>query len=174
MFVLVKASSGDIRPTVVKPIGSGTTLDLDSNPCLQLPVEVADTDSTMVTIAQEEPLIDGATLDQAGAFDATWKWCPTAAQLNGQDRFYLHLSADDGSGQKTIKDPYLIVVIGTGSGQTCPGAAPQITTATPLPSQTTSMGSLRRADGHRRRRSDEPPLLYWSTTDPGMSPDVAR
>jgi hypothetical protein len=171
--VTVRDQGGDGAPMFVKPIGSGTTLQLDATPCLQLPVEAADTDSTMVTLAEEAPLVGGGVLTQSGPFNGTWQWCPSATQVASQDRFYLHLSADDGTNPKTIKPPYLIVVISSGKGMNCPGDAPVIT-HTPLDAQSTVQDLPVKLDVTDDQGLKATPLLYWSTTDPGPTPDLTK
>src|SRR5206468_3289948 len=65
-------------------------------------------------IAQEPPLITGAMFMQTTGTTATWRWCPTPAQIAATDRYTLELSADDADNPKVIKD--YIIVLGTGSG----------------------------------------------------------
>ena len=174
VHITVRDQGGDGAPVFVKPLGSGTTLQLDTTPCLELPVEVSDTDSTMVTIGQEDPLIAGATLSPEGSFTATWKWCPTAEQLAAQDRFYLRLSADDGTNPKTLKlPPFLIVVIGSSKGNNCPGAAPVIT-HTPLTAQSTVQDLKITMTASDDLGLKSTPLVYWSTTNPGATPDLTK
>jgi hypothetical protein len=173
VLVTVHDQGAGGAPVFVKPIGSGTTLLLDSNPCLMLPIEVSDTDSTSVMIAEEDPHITGAQLMASGPFTATWTWCPTAAQVQSQDRFYLHLSADDGGNAKTLKiPPYLIVVVSSGKGNNCPGSPPVIIHTPPGPQAT--VNDLKIDFG----ASDDvglksTPILYFSTTDPGPTPDLS-
>ena len=57
-------------------------------------------------------MIDGAQLSVTGGLDATWQWCPTAAQIAAANRYTLTLSADDGENPKTIKD--YVIVLGSG------------------------------------------------------------
>jgi hypothetical protein len=95
-------------PQFRQPLGAGTVL---TTPCADFAIVVEDDDSTMVTIAQEAPLIAGATLTIADGFDATWHWCPSAAQIAATNRYTLELSADDGQNPKTIKE--YVVVLGT-------------------------------------------------------------
>jgi hypothetical protein len=172
--VYVREQGGTGAPVFVKPLGSGTTLMLDTTPCLELPVEVADTDSTMVAIGQEEPLIEGATLTPGGKFSATWKWCPTASQIQAQDRFYLRLSADDHENPKTIKlPPYLIVVVSSGKGTNCPGQGPVIT-HTPLAAQSTVQDLKVQLSVTDDVGLKATPLLYWAESDPGNPPDLSK
>ena len=111
-------------PVFREPLGSGTTLDLDVSGCIAIHIAVEDQDSTAVTIAQEEPVIAGATLTSFGGLVAQWEWCPTIDQVAADDRYTLVLSADDGEHPKTVKN-YLIVLrrpVKPG----CPGEPPVV------------------------------------------------
>src|SRR6185295_4934698 len=99
--VEVRSAIGDATtPVFRQPLGTGTTLDLAVHTCVDLDVIVEDQDSVAVTIAQEEPVIEGAQLDQTGPLTATWHWCPSRPQIDGDDRYTLTLSADDGDNPK--------------------------------------------------------------------------
>jgi hypothetical protein len=100
-------------PVFREPLGTGEVVNLSTTPCMTVNIVVDDPDSTMVTIAQEAPLIDGGQLMQTGGLAGTWTWCPTAAQAMATDRYTLVLSADDGTNPKTIKD-YVIVLSSNG------------------------------------------------------------
>lgn len=106
----VRPAVGDSSaPSFLHPQGSGTTLDLGDTDCLELDVEVLDSDSTEVVLGQEEPLIEGATLVQTAGLAGLWRWCPSEPQIAGDDRYTVTLSADDGNNPKTLH-PYLIVL----------------------------------------------------------------
>jgi hypothetical protein len=126
-----------------------------------------------VTIRQEEPSIDGAMLDATGPFTAHWMWCPTPDQIEKEDRFYLHLSGDDGKNPVFFKQPpYLIVVVSAGTGMNCPGSAPVIT-HTPTPTQITLQDleiDFTVTDDIGLKST---PIVYWSTSDPGLPPNVS-
>jgi hypothetical protein len=100
-------------PVFQQPLGTGEVVNVVTTPCMTVQIVIMDADSATVTIAQEAPLIDGATLAVVDGLDATWTWCPTTAQVAAQDRYTLVLSADDGTNPKTIKD-YVIVLAGNG------------------------------------------------------------
>jgi hypothetical protein len=107
----VSSASGSV-PVFRQPLGEGTVVDLMAHPCIDLTVVIEDSDSPVVTIAQEAPVIAGAMLTTVDGQDATWHWCPTVQQKL-QDRYTLILSADDGDNPKTIK-PYVIVLSSMG------------------------------------------------------------
>src|SRR5687768_10414019 len=111
-------------PIFRQPLGSGTTINLGKNSCIDLDIVIEDQDTAQVDITQEEPLIDGAELTQEDGVTAKWHWCPTRAQ-EGDSRYTLVLAADDGENPKTIKN-YLVVLRGMGGNTNCPGAAPTI------------------------------------------------
>src|SRR5690606_4449966 len=106
-------------PIFRRPLTTGTPLDLAKKRCLDLEIVVEDQDTAQVTIAEEEPTIEGAELTQETGQTATWRWCPSRGQ-EGEARHTLILSADDGDNPKTIKN-FLIVLRGTGDGANCPG-----------------------------------------------------
>src|SRR5512143_15120 len=121
----VKSAIGSATaPIFRQPLGTGTTIELGKAQCVDLNVVVEDQDTAQVTIKQEEPLIDGAKLTQMDGQTATWHWCPSRAQ-EGDSRYTLVMSADDGDNPKTIKN-YLVVLRGSATNTNCPGAAPSI------------------------------------------------
>ncbi len=110
----VRAASGGV-PIFRQPLGAGRVVNLANEPCIMLDVVIEDQDTAQVTIAEEEPLIAGATLNQLDGQSATWRWCPTPAQVAESDRYTLVLSADDADNPKTIK-MYVLVLSGGGNG----------------------------------------------------------
>jgi Bacterial pre-peptidase C-terminal domain len=156
-------------PVFVQPLGTGTTLDVTAHACVDLDVVVDDQDSASVEIAQEEPVIDGATLERNGGLAAVWHWCPTAGQIAADDRYTLTLSADDGDNPRTRKN-YLVVLRRPGR-QDCPGTAPQVS-HTPADASTvvglTVDATITDDLGLKR-----PPLFYYATTPPSSPPDLA-
>ncbi|MGN6110238.1 MAG: pre-peptidase C-terminal domain-containing protein [Kofleriaceae bacterium] len=155
-------------PIFREPLGSGTTLDLSKRDCLDLAVVIEDQDTAQVTLRMEEPVIDGAELNQDDGLHATFRWCPTRAQA-AENRYTLVLSADDGENPKTLKN-YLIVLRG-GGGASCPGAAPVIT-HTPA-NQSTIVGLTIDARVTDDKGLKESPLLYYSLTAPANPPNLA-
>ena len=110
----VRAASGGV-PVFRQPLGAGTVVNLAMNPCVMVNVLVEDQDTAQVTIAEEAPLIAGATFNQLDGTSAEWRWCPTSAQVAQTDRYTLLLSADDGDNPKAMKS-YVIVIAGSGGG----------------------------------------------------------
>jgi hypothetical protein len=110
----VRAASGGV-PVFRQPLGAGRVINLANEPCMMLDIVVEDQDTAQVTIAEEEPLIAGATFNQLDGTSAQWQWCPTPAQVAESDRYTLVLSADDDDNPKTIK-MYVIVLSGGGTG----------------------------------------------------------
>ncbi len=161
------AIGGAGSPVFREPLGTGTTLDLAVATCLDVNIVIEDQDSTSVTLAQEEPIIEGAELTGSG-LNGNWNWCPTADQADAADRYTLTLSADDGTNPKTLKD-YLIV-LRKPSNPDCPGEVPAIA-HTPVDATTINDLTI------DAQISDDvglkqPPLLYWSTTNPGATPNL--
>ena len=155
-------------PVFRKPLGTGTTLDLGVKECLDLDLVVEDQDNAQVTLAQEEPAIEGATIEQASGLNGTWRWCPSRAQADAEDRYTLTLSADDASNPKTLKN--YLVVLRDGDGSGCPGAAPSISHS---PSDESTVVDLTiPADISDDNGLKQAPLFYYSTTNPGSPPDL--
>ena len=152
-----------------QPLGTGTTIDLSQKNCVDLDVVVEDQDTPTVKIGQEDPIIDGANLTAKDGQSATWHWCPSRAQ-EGEDRYTLVLSADDSDNPKTIKN-YLVVLRGTGGGgASCPGAPPAIS-HTPA-DETTRLDLAPTATVTDDKGIKDAPLFYYSTTNPGATPDL--
>jgi hypothetical protein len=107
MTISIDVVASATAPIFRSPHGTGTTLDLTKQSCLELDVVVEDHDTSAVTLGQEEPVIAGATLVMRDPMHATWRWCPTPAQ-RAESRHTLVLAADDGR-TKTIKN-YIIVL----------------------------------------------------------------
>jgi hypothetical protein len=103
----VRSAIGAV-PIFREPLGAGTVHDLAGNPCVMLSIVIEDQDTPQVTLAQEEPLIEGGMLRQEDGTTGTWEWCPTPAQA-AAERHTLVLSADDGENPKTIKN-YILVL----------------------------------------------------------------
>jgi hypothetical protein len=167
---VMAAESLNNAPIFRQPLGTGTTLDLSAKACLELDVVVEDSDTAEVTIAQEQPVIEGATLEVTGGLTATWNWCPTAEQIEAQDRYGLTLAADDGSNPKTIKN-YLIV-LRRAPKPDCPGGAP-VVTHTPG-DESTLVGLTITADISDDVGLKSDPLFYYSASDPGATPDLGQ
>ena len=152
-------------PIFRQPLGTGTTIDLSKGQCVDLDVVVEDQDTAQLEITQEEPIIDGATIEQRDGQAAQWHWCPTRAQ-EGDQRYTLVLSANDNDNPKTMKN-YLVVLRGTGGSSNCPGGSPTIShTAT---SQTTRLDLKPTATISDDKGLKDAPLFYYSFTNPGAT-----
>ncbi len=165
--ITVSGAAGS-APVFREPLGTGTTLDLSMQMCIDVLVTIDDTAATTVTISELDPQIDGSMLTQTDDFDATWHWCPSDAQIAAQDQYVLHLGADDGTNQAT-KD-YLIVLRAP-TQMNCPGTPPVITHSPP-PAQSTLLDLTITADISDDVGLDGAPLLYYSTTAPPTPPDL--
>jgi hypothetical protein len=156
-------------PIFRQPLGTGTTLNLASAKCVELNVVVEDQDTAEVSIAMEEPIIEGATLSQTSGTTAAFTWCPTKEQ-EAENRRTLVLSADDGDNPRTVKN-YLVVLRG-GSTTGCPGAAPAIA-HTPQDA-TTIVGLTIDATVTDDKGLKNTPLFYYSPTPPGSPPNLSQ
>ncbi len=166
----VKSAVGvNSAPIFREPLGTGTTLDLSTESCVDVKVVVEDQDSSSVVISQGAPQIEGALLQSTGNLTGTWHWCPTRDQISADDRYTLILQADDLSNPKTIKN-YLIVLRKKPQDD-CPGAAPVVTHT---PSDVSSLSTLHIS----AQVSDDVglksnPLFYYSTSNPGTTPNLS-
>lgn len=166
----VRAAVGNnSSPQFLHPQGMGTTLNLDQHDCIDLDIEIIDSDSTEVQISQIEPTIDGAELEQVSGLAAVWNWCPTAQQVAADDRYTVLLAADDGENPRTVH-PYLIV-LRRPIKPDCPGQAPLIAhSASNVNTLVTLSLSADISDDEGLKRE---PLLYYSETQPSDPPDLA-
>lgn len=166
----VKSAIGSATaPVFRQPLGSGTTIDLVKKKCVELSIVVEDQDSAQVELAMEEPIIEGATLNQQDGLTASFMWCPTKEQ-EAENRYTLTISADDGSNPKTLKN-YLVVLRG-GTGENCPGAAPTITHT---PSNENTIVNLTVDATFRDDKGlKNAPLFYYSTTPPANPPVLSQ
>jgi len=170
--VQIQVSNGgnSNSPVFRKPLGTGTTLDLSNATCLELDIVVEDPDSTDATISEEDPLIPGATLTPTDAFSAHWSWCPAADQVAAQDRYLLTLSATDGT-SPAVRKTYLIV-LRQPQMNNCPGTPP-VVTHTPPPDASTVADIAVTAMITDDTGLKGTPLIYYSTTNPGTTPDLS-
>lgn len=158
-------------PSFRKPLGAGTVLDLDQGDCMDLDIEVGDPDSAAVTLDQQPPLIEGATLMVGpNGLTGTWSWCPSRSQIENHDRYYLSLSADDGDNPIVIKD--FVIVLRRRSGEGCPGKAPFIT-HTPA-DITTNLDLQIQAQIEDDQGLGSTPYIVYATEDPGDPIDFAQ
>ncbi len=167
--VNVKPATGSATsPVFRQPLGTGTTLDLSVNNCVQVPIEIEDQDSSTVELGQDPPIIQGASLSQNSGLTGVWEWCPTPEQLD-KELNKLILTANDQDNPKVIKE-YLIV-LQKPLKQDCPGQAP-VVNHTPQ-DESTVVDLTIDATVSDDKGLKFAPLLYYSTTDPGPTPDVA-
>ena len=163
------SGEGSTAPVFIQPLGTGTTIDLEQQSCVEFPVVVEDPDTAGVELGQLEPLIVGAELRQTGELNGAWSFCPTKEQAANEDRYTLSLSADDFENETTVKQ-YLIV-LRSGDGEGCPGEAPVVTH---MPEGFDTVNDLTIT----ARVSDDvgmkyEPLFYYSLTPPDNPPDLS-
>jgi hypothetical protein len=156
-------------PVFRQPQGSGTTLDLTQQSCVDVDIVIDDADSSTVKIAQTDPVIDGATLTVRDGHTAIWRWCPRREQQT-EPRYTLTLAADDGDNPRTVKN-YLVVLRGS-SGTTCPGAAPAITHAAHDVSSIVDLAITATISDDKGIK--DAPLFYYAMTMPATPPDLAH
>ena len=166
----VKSAIGvNSAPVFREPLGTGTTLDLSQEECVDVKVVVEDQDSTSVVIAQGSPYVEGSTMQSSGSLTATWHWCPTPAQIEADDRYTLVLEADDLNNPKTVK--HYLIVLRKELKPDCPGEAPLIS-HTPA-DESTLLSLVIDANISDDVGLKSSPLFYYSATDPGSTPNLA-
>ena len=156
-------------PLFRRPLGQGTTLDLAVSACVDLDILVEDSDSGEVTIAEDEPRIEGTQFQTTGPFTATWRFCPTAAQASAENRYELLLSASDDVNPRTVKR-YLIV-LRTDPLRACAGDGPVIDHAPADENTLNGLTPYALIADDLGLKSD--PLFYYSTTAPGPNPNLS-
>jgi hypothetical protein len=162
------AVGAETAPLFRQPLGTGTTLDLTTDDCIDLSIVIEDQDSASVEIGHEEPVIEGSTVEQLDGLTGAWHWCPTQAQAEAEDRYTLVLSADDQNNPKTLKE-YLIVLRGNVRPD-CPGAAPVVSHSS---SNQSTLMDVEVSVGITDDKSlKQPPLFYYSTSPVGSAPDL--
>jgi hypothetical protein len=172
----VEIDAGEIgsnAPVFVQPLGTGTTLDLNTAKCIDVPVQVNDNDTPRVTIAQEPQIIAGATLTTTGDQAATWHWCPSQTQIDAQNRYPLTLSASDGQNPKTIKN-YLIVLqkpVMMGCGSVNTGTPPVVTSSMADVNSTAPLHITATVTDDKGIKGA--PILYYTTNTPSSPPTLA-
>jgi hypothetical protein len=169
--ITVDPAGGARGPVFRSPTGTGSTLDLNVHTCFNIDVLVDDPEVTRVTLALGEGAPDGANLTQTSDFEGHLDWCPTAAQIAGQDRWPIVFTADDGTNPVSQKR-YVLVLL-TPPKPDCPGMAPNIM-VTPPGDQTTLANIAVVATVTDDVGIKGNPLLYFSTTAPGSPPDLSR
>ncbi len=165
----VRSAVGDsTTPVFRQPLGPGTTLDLGQRPCLDLEIVIEDQDTVNVHLEQDDPVIDGAVLEQTSGLGGTWRWCPTRAQIDAESRYRLTLSADDGDNLPVRKN--YLVVLRKPPVANCPGDAPVITHTAMNASQVVDLTIDAAISDDRGLAS--PPILYYATTPPATPIDL--
>jgi hypothetical protein len=172
ILIEVRSAAGSgTAPIFRRPLGSGTVLDLQQADCVDVPIEVEDSDSASIALSAVPPLIADSDLSAASnGLTGTWSWCPNRQQIQGGDRYDLTLSADDGDNPPTLKD--YLVVLRKRRGDDCPGEAPVI-------EHTPTNFSTQLDLEIRARISDDkglkhPPIVLYSTQSPGNPIDFSK
>jgi hypothetical protein len=124
----VKPAIGEsTRPLFRSPTGAGTMLDVATQACATIAIEVDDADSTEVRIDLEEPRPANAEITARDKKKATLRFCPDANQKVSEDRVPLRIFADDGDNPKEYVNYTVVLKKPADAG--CAGAAPVITHA---------------------------------------------
>lgn len=172
ILIEVKSAAGSgTLPIFRKPLGSGTVLDLQRADCVEVPVEIEDSDSSTIDLTVVPPLIADSELSATSdGLSGTWSWCPNRQQIQAGDRYDLTLSADDGDNPPALKD--YVVVLRKRRGDDCPGEAPVIEhTATSFSTQLDLEIRARVSDDKGLKH---PPILLYSTESPGNPIDFSK
>lgn len=165
----VQVIAGSAVPVFREPLGSGTTLDLSQQSCLEVDVVVDDPDSPQVDIYLDDPIEDGYSFTQDDASAGVFSWCPTEKQIDASERYTLNFAADDRSGH--IGRKKYVIVLRRELGTSCPGQAPVVDHAPPAGTQSTVLNVPIVADVSDDLGVEGSPVLYYSLTEP---PDPAH
>lgn len=169
VVVDVTATGGEASaPIFREPLGSGTTLDLATAACLDVPVVVDDPDDAEVMLFTASAELEGAMMSQETGLSAMWRWCPSKAQLE-DERYPITFAASDGDHEPTLKN--FLVVLRSAPKADCPGEAPQVVHA-PRDVQTRLdlevVADITDDTGLARE-----PLLYFTFEEPKFPLDFA-
>jgi hypothetical protein len=154
-------TSPNTAPIFRRPLGFGTTLDLEKQACVNVDVLVEDPDSVKIDVTQDPP-IAGSSLTRIGQLSALFNWCPSEQQKS-QLQHVLRLVANDGDNPPVVKD--FMIVLRVPLPTTCPGNPPQVlhnapaggTTLEPIRVQATVTDDL----GLKAA-----PVVYYSSAEP--------
>lgn len=157
--------ASNAAPVFLEP-GAGGTYDLAREPCVRFRVEIRDDDSPGVEIRARGELPTGASLTPDGGKSSDFAWCPEPDQIAAAERWTIGLEADDGDHPAVPHD--YVVVLRSGGGTGCEGAAPVVTIVSPEGGASVTSGTgydvvVTASDDVGLR---EPPILYWSTEAP--------
>ena len=120
---------GKSAPIFIKPLGSGTTLDLADERCVLVETMVEDYDSPMVRISLDPPVEDNYVFEMTGPSSGVFDFCPSEEQISKSDVYNVSFAADDQDGHLTRKK--YVIVLRRSVGQDCQGQAPTIEHAPP-------------------------------------------
>ncbi len=167
--------SSDAAPVFLEP-GAGGTFDLSRDPCVRFRVEIRDDDTPGVEIRGRDTLPAGAAVTPDGNKSADFEWCPTADQIGASERWTIGLEADDGDHPPVPHD--FVVVLRSGGGTGCDGAAPVVTVTSPVsgPRVTSGVGYPVEVTATDDVGLRDVPILYWTTETPSdpSRPDVTQ
>ena len=156
-------------PRFVKPQGDGTFIDLETDPCVEVELELGGAIQENTIISEEAPTVAGATLTQTSNSKALWDWCPSKRQIDSSDRYTVVFGADDGVNPKVTRE-YQIVL--KKQEEECEGGAAPVITHTPWNPTTLDPVTITTSVRDDGRLKSEP-LLYYSSTEPAAVPDLS-
>ncbi|MFT6628176.1 MAG: hypothetical protein ACJA1R_001437 [Flavobacteriales bacterium] len=122
-FQVEVVSAREATPVFLSP-PIGVAVDVESTPCLSVPIEVRDNDSDDITLRVVSGLPEGATLEPITDRRATLQWCPSPDQLAGAERWTLTLGADDSEHAETQRDFEIVLL--TPQKPSCTGPGVQL------------------------------------------------
>ena len=169
----VTVQSGNAVPVFREPIGSGTTLDLSHQQCLDVDVVVEDADSPEVDISLQDPIEEGYDFTQDDPLAGTFSWCPNSDQINAASRYTLNITANDRDDHITTKK--YVIVIRKDLGTNCPGEAPQVTDSPPADAETLDDIVIQAHVTDDKGLANDP-VLYYSAEQPAdpAHPDFSK
>lgn len=161
------AAGSDATPVFRRPVASGAVVDLAETTCVELEIEVDDSDSSEITLAMAEPILEGSELTTAtDGRTAHWRWCPEPQQLQATSEHELVLLADDGESIPVEKR--FVIVVRNDEGGECGGSQPVLVHD---PRDATTVADLELEAQMLGSDSSAAPVLLYATSDPGTPPE---
>lgn len=161
-------------PVFLAP-GAGGTFDLAADPCVAFDLEVRDDDSPDVLFEAIE-IPEGGNLSSTSEKSATFRWCPSRAQVDQSLRWELVFSADDGD--HAPSEHVFVVVLRAESKEGCPGEPPTVTITSPDKGDVvvSSSGYVVRLAITDDVGVRDAPILHWTTDAPAdeSNPDLSE
>ncbi len=166
-FRVVTTTASEGTPRFVAPLGAGTTLDLQSESCFEIDIDVQDDDSEQVDFSIKGPPIAGGVLSSRGSHQARYRWCPTPEQAARKSQYWINFQAKDEKHAPVTKS--FLLVLRRGLEGSCPGEAPLVDFS---PSDRTTVRAIEVDIDVVDDLGVQPPVVYYGVgQDQGFAID---